>query len=159
VVSGSRDWTVRLWDAESCQAVGAPMMGHTMESVVFLQPGWSAKWCLGGMIGASVGCGVCQRGSADAGHTNRVMSVPSARMVGSGVWGGHDDRTVRLWDAESCQAVGAPMAGHTSYVSSVSFSPDGRQVVSGSEDKTVRLWDAQSCQVVERRWRGIRIGS
>ncbi|KIM60025.1 hypothetical protein SCLCIDRAFT_1185303, partial [Scleroderma citrinum Foug A] len=32
--------------------------------------------------------------------------------------------------------------GHTSYVTSVAFSPDGTRIVSGSDDNTVRVWDA-----------------
>ena len=35
----------------------------------------------------------------------------------------------------------ARLPGHTSYVMSLAFSPDGATLVSGSGDSTVRLWD------------------
>lgn len=36
------------------------------------------------------------------------------------------------------------IVGHTDYVSSVTFSPDGKMLASGSYDGTIRLWDAST---------------
>ena len=38
------------------------------------------------------------------------------------------------------------LKGHTSWVMSVAFSPDGQRIVSGSEDWTAKIWDANSGQ-------------
>jgi hypothetical protein len=55
-----------------------------------------------------------------------------------------EDRTARLWDAETGKQIGAPPAGHNGAVVSATFSPDGRRIVTASADKTARLWDADT---------------
>ena len=60
---------------------------------------------------------------------------------------GSEDKTVKVWDAETGQEVLA-LKGHTDDVSSVAFSPDGKRIVTGSEDRTVKVWDAETGQEV-----------
>ncbi|KAH7918858.1 WD40 repeat-like protein [Leucogyrophana mollusca] len=36
--------------------------------------------------------------------------------------------------------------GHTSFVTSVAYFPDGRRIASGSRDKTIRIWNVESDQ-------------
>jgi WD40 repeat protein len=36
------------------------------------------------------------------------------------------------------------LEGHTNWIRSVTFSPDGLQIISGFDDRTVRVWDAVS---------------
>ena len=39
------------------------------------------------------------------------------------------------------------LEGHTSWVRSVAWAPDGQQLASGAGDSTVRLWEARSGQL------------
>ena len=45
-----------------------------------------------------------------------------------------------LYDAQTCQELSL-LTGHTDWVGSIAFRPDGKILASGSSDNTIRLWD------------------
>jgi WD40 repeat protein len=71
--------------------------------------------------------------------------VNSAQFSPDGKWivTASNDRTARVWDAQSGQPLTVPMR-HDSDVNSAQFSPDGKRIVTASKDNTTRVWDAQT---------------
>jgi WD40 repeat protein len=76
------------------------------------------------------------------GHTGAVNSVAFS-PDGTRIATGSDDRTARVWDAQT----GTPLLeleGHRGQVKSASFSPDGTRVLTGSTDQAAKVWDART---------------
>lgn len=145
IVSGSYDYTIRIWDAETGSLIGQPLKCHeVVYSVAFSPDGkrivsgssnntlriWDAE--SGKQIGQSL-----------QGHTGEVYSVafsPDGKRIVSG----SGDNTIQIWDSKTGTKIGEPMKGHNDKVGSVAFSPDGKRIVSGSDDWTIRIWNAET---------------
>ena len=54
------------------------------------------------------------------------------------------DKTIRIWDAKQLTEVDAPFVGHTDWVRSSEFSPDGKTLLSSSDDQTIRKWNLKT---------------
>src|SRR6266699_1738869 len=83
------------------------------------------------------------------GHTDYVFAVawsPDGKLIASG----GRDKTVQVWPVPQGAQVVDPAAegnvftyrGHTTNVSTVAWSPDGKRIASGAWDNTVQVWDA-----------------
>jgi hypothetical protein len=123
ILTASRDYTARLWDAETGKQIGEPLAGHrdTVSSAAFSPDGkrivtasydntarlWDAE--TGKPIGEPL-----------KGHTGPVLSAafsPDGKRI---VTAGRDG-TARLWDAETGKQIGDARAGRTGteYMSSL----------------------------------------
>jgi len=51
---------------------------------------------------------------------------------------------LRLWNADTGEAIGTPLAGNYGIITSIAFSPMGDRVVTAGSSKGLRLWDAHT---------------
>lgn len=116
LLSGSRDNTVRVWDAK------------TQKELLKLEhPAWT--WSAiyspdGKMIATGTGGGM------------QGQPLSQNYLVGP-------DNSIRLWDAEKGTLI-RELKGHTDRVHALEFTRDGKRLVSGGFDKMMRVWDVAS---------------
>jgi len=185
VVSGSRDNTLRVWDADRGECL-AVLEGHTdtVTCVCVVEVGGGGDGGGGGAKVQRVVSGSrdntlrvwdADRGECVAvleGHSSEVRCVCVVEVGGGGDGGGggvkvqrvvsgSEDNTLRMWEADRGECV-AVLEGHTDTVRCVCVVEVGgggdgggggcgakvQRVVSGSADDTLRVWDADRGECV-----------
>ncbi|KZP17833.1 WD40 repeat-like protein [Athelia psychrophila] len=151
IVSGSADNTIRIWDAETGEAVGEPLRGHTNEiNCVAYSP--NGRHIVSGSDDKTIRIWDAETGESVGepliGHTAAIWAI-ACSSNGAHIISGSADNTIRCWDAVTGKAVGEPLRGHTGIIYAVAYSlPDGRHIVSGSDDNTLRIWAAETGEAV-----------
>jgi len=136
---GGADGIIRLWDQKAGQR---PMLrGHEGE-ITFLAFTPDGKTLISGDGGGVVIWWDMPSGKErvrrEANGTIWCMSLsPNGRTLALSLT---NKKTVELWDVATGK-VRAILRGHSDFVDSLAFSPDGRTLATGSVDHTISLWD------------------
>ena len=161
LASGSDDTTMRLWDARTGELLSvnpgmsmAPTAGLGLWDVAFSPDGT----LLAGAVAVpekvvilwdvrdATAPRVVARLPTDAvGGATQVKFSPDGSIlaVAAGMEG-----TVLLWDTQTSQLIGAPIAAHQRTIWPLAFSPDGTLLASGGLDNAIRLMDVATGQLI-----------
>jgi WD40 repeat protein/tRNA A-37 threonylcarbamoyl transferase component Bud32 len=138
IVSGSRDGTVKVWDARSGKDLLTLKRNKGwVNSVAFSSDG--TRIVSGSRFG-TIKMWDAHTGKELLALKGMVSSVAFSAGTSRIVSGSGD--VVKVWDTHTGKEL-LILKGHTSAVLSVAVSSDGRRIVSGSQDGTVKLWDAR----------------
>ncbi|KAJ7435852.1 WD40-repeat-containing domain protein, partial [Mycena latifolia] len=144
IASGSQDRTIRLWDGDNGKHIRA--LAEHSGPVLALAFSLDGKCLASGSVDQTV-----RLWDVPDYGTHRilrrfpewVLCIPFSSN-GAHIAAGCSDQAVWICEIGSHRSAPRVLKAHAGRVTSVSFSPDDRNIASGSMDHTVRIWDSAS---------------
>ncbi|KAI0031756.1 WD40-repeat-containing domain protein [Vararia minispora EC-137] len=149
LASGLVNSAIRIWDADTGEAIGSPFHGHsdTIRSIAYSHNG---DYIVSGGDDGSVriwdsitGKAACKPIQGHSGSVYTVLFSPDDKQVLSA----SSDCTLRIWNAVTGESIGEPIRS-TSPVWAAAHSPDDSLIAFGSYDGSVRIYDVTARKVV-----------
>jgi serine/threonine protein kinase len=143
IVTGSDDYTAKVWDAETGREVFT-LKGHKqwVHAASFSMDGTriltGARDAMAKVWDATTGTELFTLN----GDTDWVLTA-SYSPDGARIITGGRDSTAKIWDAKTKTEI-CTLKGHTNNIRAASYSSDGAHIVTGSVDKTSKIWDAKT---------------
>ena len=156
LISGSYDYTIRIWDVETSAPMAKPLLGHDgwVNSIAVTPDG---KCLISGSEDKTIRIWDLethnQIGNAIQGHEKSVNAI-AITTDGKRIVSGSDDKTIRIWDLETHSQIGNPIQGHEKPVNAIAITTDGKRIISGSDDKTIRIWNMETCMQIGKAIKG-----
>jgi WD repeat-containing protein 48 len=148
LVTGSSDFTVKVWRPHSAEQSEAKTIGeHTdfVKCIATPPEDRSASWVASGSLDHKIyvwdlnGGGKTLEIDTSGEEVKEKGSVYSLAVRHNMVAAGGPEKILRLWDAKSGKRI-TKFVGHTDNIRSILLNAAGDTVLTASTDRTIKLW-------------------
>ena len=156
VISGSKDKTIRIWEAQTGKAAGEPLRGH-FSAVLALTVSADGKWVASGSRDGTLRIWDMATVSEVRvlndyySELSSIAFTPDSKSLISGLYkdrfnsGAH----FKVMDVRTGEYFARVETINTERSCPLFFSPNGHEFASGSSDGTIRVWDTRACTDIE----------
>lgn len=157
IVTRSRDYSVRSWNAITGEAAGKTIaISYVDWANTFSAVGvsWDGQIIVTGSQNGDVQLWDTKSGEKLSElptlHNDKVESAAISRD-GCVVVAGSEDGTIQRWDARSGMQLGSPVRKHQQSVVSLAVNDDGSRILAGHSYRSISRWEAVTSSTCELR--------